>query len=519
MSRAMSSEDGSAGAAPMAALSLRLPRRSVPGGAELGAAARGPTGNARSASRAPTSALFGFPHSSGGAGRSRGWFRSRPASASGGGGGPGGGGFGAGMGFAGGGAFIGSGGTGQATRLWPLGSITASVGKKKGKGAPIKVLIMMSDTGGGHRASAQALKAGFEQLYGKKYTVEIVDFWTKHTSWPTNQVPKTYSFMMKNAWMWRIAFNVTQPRIVHVPMQTVNTVLNSRRLNEAFDEYDPDLVISVHPVMQQTPITILKARSKKGAKAVPFATVVTDLTKCHNTWFHPQVDRCFVPTQEMRAQAKSLGLKDQQLVVHGLPIRPVFSQTMPSRTKLRKMLGLKTNKKTLLLCAGGEGMGSLEQTLKALSRADTDCQVVAICGRNQKLVAKLEAAAWSPHMHVVVKGFVDNMHQFMGASDAIITKAGPGTIAESLICGLPIILNGFVPCQEYGNVAYVTDNGVGAFERAPDKIAAIVRDWFGPAAGELEAMSARAKAMGRPGALFRIVEDLAAMAQQAMVPA
>ena len=36
----------------------------------------------------------------------------------------------------------------------------------------------------------------------------------------------------------------------------------------------------------------------------------------------------------------------------------------------------------------------------------------------------------------------------MGACDMVITKAGPGTMAEALIAGLPIMLNGFVPGQE-----------------------------------------------------------------------
>ena len=30
-------------------------------------------------------------------------------------------------------------------------------------------MVLMSDTGGGHRASAEALKAGFQKLYGDKY--------------------------------------------------------------------------------------------------------------------------------------------------------------------------------------------------------------------------------------------------------------------------------------------------------------------------------------------------------------
>ena len=63
-------------------------------------------------------------------------------------------------------------------------------------------------------------------------------------------------------------------------------------------------------------------------------------------------------------------------------------------------------------------------------------------------------------MHVVVQGFVTNMAEWMTACDTIVTKAGPGTIAESLICGLPVLLNGFIPCQEAGNVPFVIDNKV-----------------------------------------------------------
>lgn len=63
-------------------------------------------------------------------------------------------------------------------------------------------------------------------------------------------------------------------------------------------------------------------------------------------------------------------------------------------------------------------------------------------------------------LSVSVNGFVDNMAEWMSACDTIVTKAGPGTIAESLICGLPLLLNGFVPCQEAGNVPFVIKNRV-----------------------------------------------------------
>lgn len=43
--------------------------------------------------------------------------------------------------------------------------------KGEGRGKPKKVLILMSDTGGGHRASAEAIKAAFYQEYGDEYQV------------------------------------------------------------------------------------------------------------------------------------------------------------------------------------------------------------------------------------------------------------------------------------------------------------------------------------------------------------
>eukprot|EP01035_Chromulina_nebulosa_P022951 gene22951-29732_t len=51
----------------------------------------------------------------------------------------------------------------------------------------------------------------------------------------------------------------------------------------------------------------------------------------------------------------------------------------------------------------------------------------------------------------------------MAASDCLVTKAGPGTIAESMIRGLPIVLSYFLPGQEYGNIAYVVNGGFGVY--------------------------------------------------------
>lgn len=109
----------------------------------------------------------------------------------------------------------------------------------------------------------------------------------------------------------------------------------------------------------------------------------------------------------------------------------------------------------ILLVGGGEGMGALEATVRHLDAALAgSAQVAVICGRNRRLLDSLRSTVWPGGSHVVAVGFVDNVHEWMGAADVIITKAGPGTIAEALISGLPILLNGNVPCQ-VGRVCFV----------------------------------------------------------------
>mmetsp|Transcript_11083 Transcript_11083/g.19268 ORF Transcript_11083/g.19268 Transcript_11083/m.19268 type:complete len:383 (+) Transcript_11083:53-1201(+) len=341
--------------------------------------------------------------------------------------------------------------------------------------------------------------------------------WKDHTPPPFKQMPDSYAFLVRHSILWRLSYEITQPKFFHVPYLGFCGLFMRAGMNRAFDTYQPDLVVSVHPLMQHVPIRILHQRVKTGRMApCNFATVVTDFTTCHNTWFHPSATRCFVPTEYCAMLARQNGMVDQQIIQHGLPIRPTFSRALPSRKALRKSLGLDTHLPTVLLVGGGEGMGALEATVDQLDlQLGSQAQVVVICGRNKKLLERLSAKACPGGLSILASGFVDNIHEWMGASDVIITKAGPGTIAEALISGLPILLNGNVPCQEEGNIPYVIDNGVGTFETDPVKIAAILKKWLLGDAEDKEAfakMGARSKELGRPAAVYQIVNDLAELA-------
>ncbi|KAG6542394.1 hypothetical protein Mapa_016223 [Marchantia paleacea] len=383
-------------------------------------------------------------------------------------------------------------------------------------GRPKKVLILMSDTGGGHRASAEAIKATFELEFGEEFEVTVCDLWKEHTPWPFNQVPKTYSFMVKHETLWKLAYHTTAPRFVHQSQMAATSTFIAREVAKGLLKYQPDVIISVHPLMQHVPIRILRARGL--LNKIPFTTVITDLSTCHPTWFHRSVTKCFCPTKDVEQRALKAGLLPSQLRVHGLPIRPGFSRPTKPKVELRRDLGMDEELPAVLLMGGGEGMGPVESTARALrdSLYDNNTrkpvgQLVVICGRNKKLANTLESLEWK--CPVKIEGFVTNMVEWMAASDCVISKAGPGTIAEATIRGLPMVLNSYIAGQEVGNVSFVIDNGAGKYCDKPKEIARLVADWFGPKAAELERMAANAKKLGRPDAVFKIVHEIAELAR------
>ena len=56
------------------------------------------------------------------------------------------------------------------------------------------------------------------------------------------------------------------------------------------------------------------------------------------------------------------------------------------------------------------------------------------------------------------------MEEYMVAAHLIVSKAGPGSIAEAAACALPIMLFDFLPGQEEANVDFVRDQGMGGYE-------------------------------------------------------
>jgi 1,2-diacylglycerol 3-beta-galactosyltransferase len=109
------------------------------------------------------------------------------------------------------------------------------------------------------------------------------------------------------------------------------------------------------------------------------------------------------------------------------------------------------------------------------------------------------------------------MPTLMAAADILVTKAGPGTISEACIAGVPIVLGGAVPGQEEGNITYVVRNDAGVWAPSPTKVARAVRDWLTEGPEGLARRAAAAKALARPNAVWEIAEEVWHYANQPRV--
>ena len=75
-----------------------------------------------------------------------------------------------------------------------------------------RVLFLMSDTGGGHRAAAEAIIAALEQRYGDDVACEVIDVF-RQLSFPMNRQPEIYPLWVNyGKTAWGMSYNLSNTR-------------------------------------------------------------------------------------------------------------------------------------------------------------------------------------------------------------------------------------------------------------------------------------------------------------------
>ncbi|WP_051331235.1 diglucosyl diacylglycerol synthase [Aneurinibacillus terranovensis] len=313
----------------------------------------------------------------------------------------------------------------------------------------IKVLILFASYGDGHIQVSRVLQksfldSGISRVILKDLFAESHPFINALTRY---LYIKSFSFApFLYGWMYHRTKEMQhETRIT----QWFNS-FGIRKLRYIIREEQPDVVINTFPML------VMPELRKRDGVFIPTYTVVTDFV-LHNRWIHPQIDKFYVPTDDVKRKMMMKGIPADRIKVSGIPIRKGF-ETGQSPSDAYQKYGLDPSRKQILVMAGAYGVvQNLEKICRSFSLIP-DLQMILVCGRNRSLQEEMEHHfAGNPCVRVL--GFVENIHELMGVASCIVTKAGGITLSEAIAQSLPIIIFRPVPGQEMENARYLNKKG------------------------------------------------------------
>lgn len=366
-----------------------------------------------------------------------------------------------------------------------------------------RILFLMSDTGGGHRAASRAIQAALDELRPGEFSYDMVDMWKDYTPYPLNTQPDVYADWVNNSPHTYAAQYWINDRVFH--LKTISDLycrFSFLRMKHLYHDHPCDIVVCVHSVFVRPAIYALRRLQLR----MPFITVITDYARPPLVWYDSRVDRLLVPTEPAYWRGRALRIPDSIMTITGAPIHPRFTHINLSKAEARAQLGLSPDARIVLMVGGGDGMGPLVETARAVDSRPLNGELVIIAGRNTEMKAELESIYWQHKAHIY--GFVDNMPTFMRAADLIITKAGPATITEAAAMGLPMIISGGIRYQETPNIDYVVERGAGIYAPGAEKVAQTVEALFGGDETGLAALAKGVTRIAEPEAIWNIAREI-----------
>ncbi|WP_165452553.1 MGDG synthase family glycosyltransferase [Paenibacillus thalictri] len=308
-----------------------------------------------------------------------------------------------------------------------------------------RVLILTACYGEGHLQAARSLKQSFHG-HGVD-DVEIMDL-MKEAHPVIDKITATlYIKSMLTAqfgfdyYAW--SYYMTKSAKPDAGFARFINNLGKKKLKEKLERDRPDAVICTFPFG-----AVPELCSRLGIAAY---TIVTDFTM-HSRWIQPKMDKYYVATEELMHQLVSNGFGREQIEVSGIPIRPVFEESALECNPYRSVFD--PTRKLILILAGSYGvLGNVDEMIQQLQQIE-DVQLAVVCGRNAKLLQKLnEKVAGTNHIHIF--GFVEDIHHLMLLSSCIVTKAGGLTLSEALALEIPIFIYKPFAGQEKENALYL----------------------------------------------------------------
>jgi UDP-N-acetylglucosamine:LPS N-acetylglucosamine transferase len=319
-----------------------------------------------------------------------------------------------------------------------------------------KIDFLFFDAGGGHRSAANALKEAIEQqnrpwqisLVNLQEQLDELDIFRKFTG---VRLEDCYNLLLSKGW------TLGSPQLTR-GMQWLIHLLHPaqvRVLEKLWRVRRPDLVVSLVPNLNRA----VGDSMRNAIPRTPYVTILTDIADFPpHFWIERQRQYLICGSDKAVEQAHELGHWDDCIFrTSGMILNPRFYEPLEiDRAAERRKLALDLERPVGLVMFGGQGSNAMLEIARKL-----DIQLICICGKNEKLAARLRALKRSSPM--VVEGFTKQVRYYMALADFFIGKPGPGSISEALAMKLPVIVerNAWTLPQERYNAEWIVNNRVG----------------------------------------------------------
>ncbi|QYR19511.1 glycosyltransferase [Paenibacillus sp. sptzw28] len=312
----------------------------------------------------------------------------------------------------------------------------------------LNILILYAKFGDGHYQVSEALRQHFldKGIQG----VKLVDLFAE--AHPVLNAISRFAYIKSSVYwpeLYGWTYSITDKFRPNARLGRWIHMIGVQKLKEIIAREKPDAVIHTFPFL-----ALSELRYKTGIPMMSF-TVLTDYVT-HSRWIHPETDRYFVASDELKEKMVDRGVDKDRITVSGIPVRRAFNTPCNEQHVYRKY-GLQAGKKYVLVMAGAYGvLSDVGKIIDGL--LNDEHELLLVCGRNQKLYADM-LKAFAGKQNVTVFGFVEHIEELMSVSSCMITKAGGITLSEAMVLKLPVIVYRPLPGQEKGNAEYWAGKG------------------------------------------------------------
>lgn len=366
---------------------------------------------------------------------------------------------------------------------------------------PKRILILTADAGFGHRSAANAIAEALAELHPQDCTVEILNP-LDHPKTPAvlRESQTDYDRIVRSVpELYKLGYEVSDAPLTSVVMEAALIALLFETMMDILKTHQPDAIVNTYPLYQSVISAVCAIRKCQ----VPQMTAITDLVTVHRLWFHPRVEYCLVPTEEVRTLALENGMPAERVQLTGIPVHPAILRERRSKAAIRSELGWSPHLITLLV-VGSRRVARLPEVLNVFNHSGLPLQFALVAGGDETLHAEWQQTEWHHPAHIY--SFVNNMPTLMHAADCIVCKAGGLVVTESLAAGLPLLLVDVLPGQEEGNAAYVEKTSAGELLKDPVHALETLCHWLEQDGALLAEHAANACQAGKPDAAYRAAE-------------